>query len=127
GRESKVSVVDLKTLKTLSKVETGENPDAIIYEPANHEVYAFNGRGHSASVIDAASGKVAHTIPLPGKPEFAVADTNASRVYVNLEDKNQVAVIDTKSHTVSSTWPIAPGEEASGMAFDPAHHRLFLG
>src|ERR1041385_4161317 len=89
GRENKVSIVDLKTLKTLSKVETGENPDAIIYDPANHEVYAFNGRGHSASVIDAATGKVAHTIPLPGKPEFAVTDTSVSRVYVNLEDKNE--------------------------------------
>ncbi len=127
GRENKVSIVDLKTLKTLSKVETGQNPDAIIYNPASHEVYAFNGRGQSASVIDAKADKIVQTIPLPGKPEFAVADTNAGRVYVNLEDKSQVAVIDAASHKVLTTWPIAPGEEASGMAFDPAHHRLFLG
>lgn len=127
GRENKVSMVDLKTLKTLSKIETGENPDAIIYDPAAREVYAFNGRGRSATVIDAKAGKVAHTVSLSGKPEFAVADTNAARVYVNIEDKNEVAVIDTKAHKVVATWPIAPGEEASGMAFDPAHHRLFLG
>ncbi len=127
GRENKVSMVDLKTLKTLSKIETGENPDAIIYDPAAHEVYAFNGRSRSASVIDAKEGKVTHTISLSGKPEFAVADTNASRVYVNLEDKSEVAVIDTKEHKAVATWPIAPGEEASGMAFDPAHHRLFIG
>src|SRR5206468_6092449 len=58
GRENKVSVVDLKTLKTLSKVETGENPDAILYEPSHHQIYTFNGRGHSATVFAAESGKV---------------------------------------------------------------------
>ena len=74
GRENKVSIVDLKTLKTTSKVDTGENPDEIIYEPGNQEVYAFNGRGHSATIIDAKAGKVTATIDLPGKPEFAAAD-----------------------------------------------------
>ena len=127
GRENKASVVDLKTLKTLSKVETGQNPDAIIYNPASQEVYAFNGRGNSASVIDAKADKVTHTIPLGGKPEFGVADTNAGRVYVNLEDKSEVVVIDVNAHKVITTWPLAPGEEPSGMAFDPAHHRLFIG
>jgi DNA-binding beta-propeller fold protein YncE len=67
------------------------------------------------------------TIPLQGKPEFAVADSEAGRVYNNLEDKSEVAVIDTKTHRVVSRWPISPGEEASGIAFDLAHHRLFLG
>ena len=127
GRENKVSVVDLKTLKTLSKVETGENPDAILYEPKHRQVYAFNGRGHSATVIDAESGKVVATIPFSGKPEFAAADSKAGRVYCNLEDKNAVAVIDAKQHKVVTTWPIAPGQEASGMAIDVDHRRLFLG
>jgi DNA-binding beta-propeller fold protein YncE len=127
GRENKASIVDLKTLKTLSKVDTGENPDAILYEPGQEEVYTFNGRGRSATVFEAKSGKVVATIPLSGKPEFAVADPKAGRVYSNIEDKNEVAVIDTKTHKVVNTWPIAPGEEASGMAFDVAHHRLFLG
>jgi YVTN family beta-propeller protein len=127
GRENKVSVVDAKTLKTLSKVETGENPDAILFEPSKFEVYAFNGRGKSATVIDGKSGKVVATIPLSGKPEFACADAKARRVYCNIEDKSEVAVIDTKSHTVKATWPIAPGEEPSGMAFDSAKYRLFLG
>ena len=53
GKENKVSIVDLKTLKTIQKVDTGENPDAILYEPGRKEVYAFNGRGKSATVIDA--------------------------------------------------------------------------
>ncbi len=127
GKENKVSIVDLATLKTLSKVETGPNPDAILFEPVQEEVYAFNGRGKSVTVFEAASGKVVATIPLPGKPEFAAADPKAGRVYCNLEDKSEVAVIDIKTHQVVQCWPIAPGEEASGMAFDAEHHRLFLG
>jgi DNA-binding beta-propeller fold protein YncE len=127
GQENKASIVDLKTLKTISKVETGQNPDAILYDPAQEEVYTFNGRGASATVFEAKAGKVVATIPLSGKPEFAVVDSKAGRIYCNLEDKNAVAVIDTKTHKVLNTWPIAPGEEASGMAFDAAHHRLFLG
>lgn len=127
GRENTVSVVDLETLKTIAKVPTGQNPDAILYEPGRREVYAFNGQGHSATVIDAASGTVVATVPLSGKPEFAACDPAAERVYVNIEDRNEVAVIDTRRHEVVNTWPIAPGEEAAGMAIDPAHHRLFLG
>lgn len=127
GKESTVSIVDLTSLKTIMKVPTGENPDAIVYEPATHEVYAFNGKGKSATVIDGKSGKVLATIPLGGKPEFAAVDSEADRVYVNIEDKNTVVAIDTRSHKISATWPIAPGEEASGLAIDTAHHRLFLG
>jgi len=125
GRENKVSIVDLKTLATISKVETGENPDAIYFEPQREEVYTFNGRSKDATVIDAKTGKVVTTISLGGKPEFAQAD--AGRVFVNIEDKNEVAVIDTAKHEVVARWPIAPGEEASGMAIDLKSHRLFLG
>jgi DNA-binding beta-propeller fold protein YncE len=127
GRESKASVVDAKTLSTLMKVDTGQNPDAILFEPGQQEVYTFNGRGKSATVFAADSGKVVDTIELPGKPEFAVCDVEAERVYNNIEDKGEVVVIDAKTHKVVDTWPIAPGESASGMAFDQAHHRLFLG
>jgi DNA-binding beta-propeller fold protein YncE len=127
GRENKASIVDLKTLKTIQKVDTGENPDAILYEPGQKEVYAFNGRGHSATVFDANTGKVVATVKLPGKPEFAAADPEAGKVYCNIEDTSAVVAIDTKTHQVTGAWPIAPGEEASGMAFDAAHHRLFLG
>ena len=127
GRENKVSVVDLKTLKTLQKVETGENPDAILYEPVHHEVYTFNGRGKSATVFDPQSGRVVATIPLGGKPEFAQTDPKAGKIYVNIEDLSAIKVIDTGSHAVTATWPIAPGETASGMAIDLEHHRLFIG
>ncbi|HLX96137.1 MAG TPA: YncE family protein [Verrucomicrobiae bacterium] len=127
GREAKASLVDLKTLQTISKVDTGPNPDAIIFEPGQNEVYAFNGRGQSATVIAADSGKVVTTIPLGGKPEFAEADPESNRVFDNLEDKSEVAAIDTKTHQVVNRWSIAPGESASGIAVDPKNHRLFMG
>ena len=127
GRENKAAIVDLETLKILSSVETGQNPDAILYEPAHKEVYTFNGGGKSATVIDAVTGAVKTTIALPGKPEFAVEDVKAGRIYNNIEDTSTLVAIDTTTHKVVNTWPIAPGEEASGLAIDLAHHRLFIG
>src|SRR6202011_2322577 len=64
GKENKSSVVDLTTLKTISKIDTGESPDAIVYEPRHHEVYVFNHRGNSVTVIDAKEAKVVATIQL---------------------------------------------------------------
>ena len=126
GKEAKVSVVDLKTLSTISKVETGENPDALVYEPNRGEVYVFNHTGKSATVIDAKTAKVVSTISLGGSPEFGAADSKGGRVYCNLEDKNEVAVIDTAKREVTARWPLAPGEEPTGIALDATHHRLFV-
>ena len=129
GQANKAAVVDLKTLRTISSVATGANPDGMLYDPSRQEVYMFNGRGKSATVFEAKPDKVKviATIPLGGKPEFAAVDTKAGRVFNNLEDKNEVVAIDNKTHAVVNRWPIAPGEEASGMAFDEQTHRLFLG
>ena len=126
GKDNNSSVVDLKTLRTISKVDTGEGPDAMAYDSKRGEVYVFNHKGSSATVIEAKSAKVIATIPLGGSPEFGAADSAAGRVYVNLEDKNEVAVIDTAKHEVVAHWPLAPGEEPTGIAFDAAHHRLFV-
>ncbi len=123
GKENKSSVVDLTTLKTTSKVVTGESPDDIVYEPKKGELYVFNHRGNSVTVIDAKSAQPVTTIALGGSPEFGVADSD--RVYCNIEDKNEVVAIDTTRHEVAARWPLAPGEEPSGIALDAAHHRLF--
>lgn len=125
GAENKAAIVDLKTLAPISKVDTGENPDSILYEPGKKEVYTFNGRGRSATVFDATTGKVLVTIPLDGKPEFAVIDAKLGRIYVNVEDKSVIRAIDTKTHTVVASWSLAPGEEPTGLAFDPVIRRLF--
>jgi DNA-binding beta-propeller fold protein YncE len=127
GGEAKVSVVDLKSLATVTKVATDEGPDAVIYEPTHKEVYSFNGRAKSATIFSAVSGQVVASLKMPGKPEFPALDTAGGRVFVNIEDKNEVAVIDTGTHKIVNEWPIAPGEGPSGMAFDASHQRLFLG
>ena len=125
GKEAKASVVDLKTLQTLSKMDTGANPDAVVYEPKRREVYVFNHTENSCTVIDAKSSSVVTTIQLGGSPEFAAVD--AGRIYCNIEDKSEVAVLDTSKHEVTARWPLAPGEEPSGIALDARHHRLFAG
>jgi DNA-binding beta-propeller fold protein YncE len=128
GQENKVSIVDLDTLKTIMKVSTGANPDAILYESKTGEIWTFNGRAKTATAFDAKTGKVvADAIALPGKPETGVADPEANRVYVNIEDKDEIAAIDATSHSVVGTWPIAPDGSASGLAFDPVLHRLIIG
>ncbi|MCL2646389.1 MAG: YncE family protein [Phycisphaerales bacterium] len=128
GQENKSSIVDLETLKTIQKVPTGNNPDAILFEPKSGEVWTFNGRGKSATVYDGKTGKViAEAIALEGKPESAVADSEANRIYVNLEDKHEIAVLDSKEHKLLAKWPIAPGQSATGLAIDPVLHRLIIG
>ena len=125
GKEAKASVVDLKTLRTIAKLETGENPDALVYDRKRGEVYVFNHTGKSATVIDGKNASVAATIPLDGSPEFAVADTATGRIYCNLEDKNEVAVIDAAKREVVARWALTPGQGPTGIALDAAHHRLF--
>ncbi len=127
GKESKSSVVDLRTLKTTSKIETGQNPDAVVYEPRHDEVYVFNHAGNSVTVINSKAATISATIPLGGTPEFAAVDETAGRVYCNIEDKSEVAVIDADKHEVVAHWSLAPGEGPSGIALDATHHRLFSG
>jgi DNA-binding beta-propeller fold protein YncE len=127
GRENKVSVVDLKTLQTLSKVDTEANPDAILYEPKQKEIYALNHTGHSATAFEAATGKVTATIPLAGTAETGQADPGLGRVFVNIEDKDSIDVIDIAKHQVVANWSVSPASSPTGMAIDPQSHRLFIG
>jgi YVTN family beta-propeller protein len=127
GRADKVTVFDLKTLQVLAELKsTGQNPDAILYDPASRRVFAFNGRSGSATVFDAATGQVAATIPLGGKPEFAASD-GKGMVFVNIEDKNELVGLDSANLTLARRWPLAGCEEPSGMAIDAAHQRLIVG
>jgi YVTN family beta-propeller protein len=125
GRDTAVTVFDLATLKTLKVIKIGGiGPDAIIYDHASKRIFTFNGRSSDATAIDAATDSVVGTVPLGGKPEFAQAD-GRGEVFTNIEDKNVIVAFDAKSLKVLARWPIAPGEEASGLAIDREHHRLF--
>ncbi len=116
GRDNDVTVFDIKTLKVLSKVKTGQNPDAIIYEPATHRVFTFNGRSGDSTAINAQTGDViAASIPVGGKPEFAQTD-GKGHVYANIEDKNEIIEIDARNATVSKRYSIAPCDGPSGLA-----------
>ena len=126
GRAGTVTIFDVKTLAVIGFLNAGQNPDAIVYDPASKRVFAMNGRSHDATAIDAATGKVVATIPLDGKPEFAVAD-GRGRVYVNLEDKSQLLAIDSRKLEVVARWPLAPCEAPTGLAMDRDHRRLFAG
>jgi DNA-binding beta-propeller fold protein YncE len=127
GREGTVTVFDLKTLAPSgSKIKVGENPDAILYEPATKRVFTFNGRSQDSTAIDAASGKVLATIKLDGKPEFAASDAKGE-VFVNIEDKSELTVIDPNKLEVKTKWPLAPCTEPSGLAIDRKNRRLFVG
>jgi len=124
GKDGTSTVFDVKTLKTLGQVKVGKNPDAITYDPLSKRVFVFNGSGESATVIDAATGSVAGTIGLGGVPEFAVAD-GEGRVYVNVADKNLVAVIDTRKLAVAARFALGGGKKPTGLAIDRKNRRLF--
>jgi len=126
GREGTVSIFDIKTLATSSKVKVGDNPDAILYDPATKRVFTFNGRSQDSTVIDAASGKVLGTIKLDGKPEFAASDAKGE-IFVNIEDKSELVAIDPNKLEVKAKWPLAPCTEPSGLAMDRKNRRLFVG
>ncbi len=126
GRDNTVTVFDLATLKPEARLSVGDGPDAIVFDPFSRRVFTFNGRGKSTTAIHAPDNKVVATIPLGGRPEFAVADAQG-KMYVNLEDKAEIAVLDTQGLAVAHRWPLAPCEEPTGIALDPQHRRLFVG
>jgi YVTN family beta-propeller protein len=127
GRDNSVSAFDLKTLKVLKTVKTGRNPDAILFDPASKHILAFNHSGGNVTVIDpAALDKEPATIAVGGTLEFGVAD-GAGRVFVNVEDKDEVVEIDSKANRVLAHWPLAPGKAPTGLALDADRHRLYAG
>lgn len=128
GGAHSVSIFDLTTLDTIKEVPIpNRNPDAILYDPATKRLFSFNGgNDHEATAIDAKTGEIVGSIPLGGKLETGQAD-GAGRVYVNVEDTNQIAAIDSKTLKVLNVWSVPGCEEPAGMAIDTAHKRLFAG
>jgi DNA-binding beta-propeller fold protein YncE len=125
GRDTSVTVFDLKTLAIITKIKvTGENPDAILYDAFSKRIFTGNGRSKSFTVIDAVKNTVAGTIVLDGKPEAIVTD-GKGKIYVNIEDASLIEMINSSTMKVEAHWPIAPGEEPSGLALDNETHRLF--
>lgn len=126
GQTNDVTVFDLNTLKPIQRVLTGRGPDAIIYDPSSKRVFTMNGRDNSATAIDAASGQAVGTVPLSGRPEFAVADGRGT-VFVNIENKHTLTALDAQKLTVQSNWDMPGCEGPTGLSMDREHRRLFSG
>jgi YVTN family beta-propeller protein len=124
GSAAKIAVFDLKTLKIVSEAKADPDTDCVVYDPASKNVFSMNGDSGSSTVVNAKTGEVVKTIPLGGKPEFAVAD-GKGMIYANLADKNQIAAIDTRTLEVKSHWPVAPEGGPTALAIDREHRRLF--
>lgn len=129
GGKGAILAFDLKTYAVLGSIPTMPDSDGIIYDGTADRVLAVSGDGNALMIfdpnLDLKTGLHVETIPLGGSPEFLVSDGN--RVYINLEDKDVVAVVDLVSHKVVDRWSVSPGGHPVGMALDRAHHRLFIG
>lgn len=90
------------------------------------KVFTFNGHSRDFTVFEAVSGKVVRTIPFDGKPEFAATD-GQGKIYVNIEDTNEVVEIDSLKTLITRRFPLSPCEEPIGMGLDAEHGRLFSG
>jgi DNA-binding beta-propeller fold protein YncE len=126
GGDSSVVMFDTRTLQVLGRTIAAPDADAILYDPVTTHIFTFNGDAHSASVLDAVSGRRLGTIDLGAAPEFAVSAGDGS-LYVNLEDTGELAQLDGAAMRVTRRWSLAPCESPTGLAIDRAHHRLFSG
>jgi DNA-binding beta-propeller fold protein YncE len=125
-----IVVFDLKTYAVLGRISTMPDSDGIIYDSVLGRVLAVSGDGGALMTfkpdIDPKNGKIDPPIELGGAPEFLASD-GTGKVYINLEDKDVVAVVDLPSRKVVARWPVAPGGQPVGMALDAKTHRLFIG
>jgi DNA-binding beta-propeller fold protein YncE len=130
GGSGAIVVFDLKTYATLGTLAAMPDADGIIYDKAQNLVLAVSGDGNALMTIkpdiDPVNGKIDPPIALGGAPEFLASD-DAGKAYVNLEDKDLVAVVDLATRKVTARWPVAPGGHPVGMAIDRKTHRLFIG
>lgn len=126
GRTNNVTVFDVKTTAVIAQIATGENPDAILYDPFTKSLVTCNGRSKNLSVIDPQKSAVIATVDVGGKPETAVSD-GKGLLFVNIEDKNEIVAVDLKKNVVLHHWSLDGGEGPTGLAYDRATQRLFAG
>ncbi len=126
GGSDSVIAFDLKTFDVIAKIKTEKGPDSISYDPFSKHILAFNNKGHSVTIIDPATNTAIVSIPLGGAPESSASD-GAGKVFVVTEDTSELVVIDVTAQKATNRYPIAPGEEPTGLAIDVKNHRLFAG
>ena len=127
GQDNTVTVFELDSLKKIGTVPTDKRPDAIVYDAFTKRVFTANAMGENLTAIDAITLKVLATIKVEGKPEFVVVD-GKGRLFVNIEPKNQLAVIDTAKLSSMAKYDLSSAcDEPAGLSIDLARMRLFAG
>src|SRR5436190_20470030 len=125
GSSSPVVMWDTKTLETIKTIEVQGGPDGILFEPLTERIYVFSHRAPNATVIDAKDGTVVGTIDLGGAPEQAQSD-GQGHLYVDIEDKDNVAVVDVKTLKVTAHYDLSgKGGGPAGLGLDVKNHILF--
>ena len=120
-----VAMWDAKTLALIKTIDVQGGPDGILFDPFNQRVWIFSHGAPNATVINAVDGAVVGTVDLGGAPEQAVTDSKG-HLYVDLEDKDKIAVVDAAALKVTGTFDLAgKGGGPGGLAFDVKNHVLF--
>ena len=121
-----IAMWDTRTLALIKTIDIQGNPDGILFDSFNDRVYVFSHAVPHTTVIDAKDGSVLGTIDLGGAPEQAVAD-GRGRVFVDVSDKANVAVIDAKTMAVTAHYDLGDkGAGLAGLALDAKNHVLFV-
>jgi len=127
GLSSTVTTFELSSLRVLGTLPTEKKPDAIIFDPATKRVFVANGNSGTLTVIDALSNRVVGTVAIGGKLEFQAVDAKG-RLFVNVEDRNALVVVDTAKLTVTATYDLSAAcESPTGLSIDAQSSRLFVG
>lgn len=126
GDSNSVLQFDPANGRVLKRIAVGKKPDSILFDPASSKIMAFDGDSAEVSVIDPKTGEVATTIKLPNAPEFSQTD-GRGRVYVNLEEGNAIAVIDTAKMALDHLIPLTGCDGPAPLALDTKNRRLFSG
>jgi DNA-binding beta-propeller fold protein YncE len=120
-----VTMFDSKTLATIKTLDVDGNPDGLLYDSFNDRVYVLSHRAPNATVINAADGSIVGTIDLGGAPEQAVSD-GKGRIYIDIEDKGNIAVVDAKTLAVTAHYDLeGKGGVCAGLALDVKNNILF--
>ncbi len=130
GEDGAVVVFDVKTYQVLGKIKAEADADGIIYDSASDKILLVCGdAGVLVPIspnVDPQSGSADPEVDLGGKPEFLAVD-GKGKAFINLTDKDLVAVVDTKTMKVIAKWSTAPGGAPVGMSIDQSKGRLFVG
>ncbi|HET6970874.1 MAG TPA: YncE family protein [Phenylobacterium sp.] len=127
NEDGSTTIFDLKTLKTLQRLKLGDGADAAFYEPATRQVAFTMGDSHQLTFIDARTAKVTGHVRLDADEIEGVAPDGKGMLYVAERDRNRLAKVDARTHTVVAEWDLPRCEQPTGLAFDPASQRVFVG